>query len=232
MKCKNCGKEHDGSYGSGRFCSRACANTRKLTNETKQKIAKSCTGKTYIRANKLCGSFVKSRICVCEVCKHEFVLNRKENGRWPSGRFCSDSCRSKSYYVKQHITSKKCGGYKPHGGKGKRGWYKGYWCDSSWELAWVIYNLDHGIKFERNTVGFPYQFENEIHEYHPDFKLSDGSFVEIKGWYDSKTIVKHETFKSLGYKLVVIDKDNIGLYLDYAKTKYGNDFIKLYQNKS
>ena len=24
MKCENCGKEHDGSYGSGRFCSVSC----------------------------------------------------------------------------------------------------------------------------------------------------------------------------------------------------------------
>lgn len=229
MKCENCGKEHDGSYGSGRFCSRSCANTRKLTIETKQKIAKSCTNKVYIRKNKVCGANVKSRISICEVCKHEFVLNRKENGRWPSGRFCSDKCRAESYHAKQHITSKKCGGYKPHGGKGKRGWYKGYWCDSSWELAWVIYNLDHGIKFERNTIGFPYQFNNEMHKYHPDFKLSDGSFVEIKGWYDPKTIVKHEAFRSLGYKLIVVDKNNIDLYLKYAKEKYGNNYIKAYE---
>ena len=221
MKCENCGKEHDGSYGSGRFCSKLCAHSfvgKSKTTESKQKIS-----------NALRNLSIKTRISVCEICKHEFLLTKKENGRWPSGRFCSDECRSKSYYAKQHITSKKCGGYKPHGGRGKRGWYKGYWCDSSWELAWVIYNLDHGIKFERNTVGFPYQFENEMHEYHPDFKLSDGSFVEIKGWYDSKTIVKHKTFRSLGYKLIVIDKDNINLYLKYAKEKYGNDFIKVYK---
>ena len=28
-------------------------------------------------------------------------------------------------------------------GYGKHGWYKEYWCDSSWELAYVIYNLDY-----------------------------------------------------------------------------------------
>lgn len=26
MKCEQCGKEHDGSFGSGRFCSRSCSN--------------------------------------------------------------------------------------------------------------------------------------------------------------------------------------------------------------
>lgn len=25
MKCENCGKEHDGTYGSGRFCSKSCS---------------------------------------------------------------------------------------------------------------------------------------------------------------------------------------------------------------
>jgi len=40
MKCKKCGKEHDGSFGSGKFCSRACANSRIRTEETKKKISK------------------------------------------------------------------------------------------------------------------------------------------------------------------------------------------------
>ena len=197
------------------FCSRACANSRQHSIETKQKISQT-------NKNRIC------RIRYCEFCKNKYEFDSHVKTE-ASKRFCSNACREASKIAKLKITSKKCGGYKPHGGKGKRGWYKGYWCDSSWELAWVIYNLDYGIKFERNTVGFPYQFENEMHEYHPDFKLSDGFFVEIKGWYDSKTIVKHKTFRSLGYKLIVIDKDNIDLYLKYAKEKYGNDFIKVYE---
>lgn len=41
MKCKNenCRREHDGSYGSGKFCSRPCANSRRRTEEDKKKIA-------------------------------------------------------------------------------------------------------------------------------------------------------------------------------------------------
>ncbi len=27
MKCENCGKEHNGSYGSGRFCCQSCARS-------------------------------------------------------------------------------------------------------------------------------------------------------------------------------------------------------------
>lgn len=40
MKCENCSKEHDGTFGSGRFCSRSCANSRKHSKETKEKISK------------------------------------------------------------------------------------------------------------------------------------------------------------------------------------------------
>ena len=39
--CENCGKEHDGTFGSGRFCCRSCANTHHPSEETKNKIRES-----------------------------------------------------------------------------------------------------------------------------------------------------------------------------------------------
>lgn len=39
--CEKCNKEHDGSYGSGRFCSDFCAHTRTWTKEKKQKTSES-----------------------------------------------------------------------------------------------------------------------------------------------------------------------------------------------
>ena len=44
MICETCGKEHDGSYGSGRFCCQACArsfSTSKNRKEINQKISNS-----------------------------------------------------------------------------------------------------------------------------------------------------------------------------------------------
>ena len=35
MICERCQKEHDGTFGSGRFCSKQCANTRVFSEETK-----------------------------------------------------------------------------------------------------------------------------------------------------------------------------------------------------
>ena len=40
-KCKTCGKIMTDKYGSGIYCSRSCANTRKHSEETKQKITES-----------------------------------------------------------------------------------------------------------------------------------------------------------------------------------------------
>ena len=48
MICENCGKEHDGKYGTGRFCCRACSNTRSHSPEQRLKASKSLK-KTYER---------------------------------------------------------------------------------------------------------------------------------------------------------------------------------------
>lgn len=137
--------------------------------------------------------------------------------------------------LKISITMKnnpKCGGLRHGSGRGKKGWYKGYWCDSSWELAWVIYSLDHGVKFERNLKGFEYEFEGKIHKYYPDFILEDGSFVEVKGRRNKETCDDQTKCKIDAFKHVIIlfEKD-MNIYLDYVKETYGKDFIKLYENK-
>lgn len=43
MNCEKCDKEHDGKYGSGRFCSRQCANSRDRSVETRLKIGRALT---------------------------------------------------------------------------------------------------------------------------------------------------------------------------------------------
>jgi len=39
MKCIKCNNEHSGSFGSGKYCSKACANSRVRTDEVKKKIS-------------------------------------------------------------------------------------------------------------------------------------------------------------------------------------------------
>lgn len=122
----------------------------------------------------------------------------------------------------------KIGGYRERSGRGKKGRYKGYWCDSSWELAFVIYNIDHNVIFQRNNQKFDYEFENEKLFYIPDFIMEDGLYVEIKNYNTPKTIAKHNQFP---HKLKVIcGFEEIKSYLDYVINKYGEDFIRLYED--
>ena len=114
-------------------------------------------------------------------------------------------------------------------GRGKKGWYKGYYCDSTWELAYVIYNLEHGIPFSRNTKSFDYVFNGENKKYYPDFLLETGEYVEVKGYYTKQFAAKLEQFpKELS--LIIYDKIGIKPYLDYVINKYGKDYYTLYED--
>lgn len=121
------------------------------------------------------------------------------------------------------------GGLRSGSGRGKKGWYKGYFCDSTWELAYVIYNLEHGIPFSRNTKSFDYVFNGENKKYYPDFLLETGEYVEVKGYYTKQFAAKIEQFPK-EHTLIIYDKNKISLYLDYAINKYGKDFYSLYEN--
>lgn len=55
--CEKCGKITEERFGSGRFCSRACANTRTHSAETKERIRQSIN---------------KQTACECQFCGKEF----------------------------------------------------------------------------------------------------------------------------------------------------------------
>ena len=55
--CEKCGKIVNEKFGSGRFCSRACANSRPHTEEQKQNIS---------------NGLKKETICYCQFCGEEF----------------------------------------------------------------------------------------------------------------------------------------------------------------
>lgn len=120
----------------------------------------------------------------------------------------------------------KIGGYRKGSGRGKSGHYKGYWCDSSWELAFVIYHLEHNIPFERNKLRFKYEFEGEFFYYTPDFVMEDGILIEIKGFETKKTLAKYPVVDNLK----VLKEKDLKYIIDYTINKYGKDFIKLYES--
>ena len=55
-KCENCGEEHDGTYGSGRFCSTKCSrgfSTKDKRVEINKKVSNSIKGNTQSEETKL-----------------------------------------------------------------------------------------------------------------------------------------------------------------------------------
>lgn len=117
----------------------------------------------------------------------------------------------------------------------KSGMYKGIWCDSAWELAYMVYNLEHNIHFEKNHKGFEYfsTYDNKIHKYYPDFLLDEFTFVEIKGWMNESAKIKIEEFRknNPNLKLIVLTHIEIKPYIDYVIDKYGEKYYEVLYEK-
>ena len=198
----------------------SCKNSEKVMTankarikfkDFKQKIRSSRKhSKTPCRKNKKSGNY-NATLKICKSCNTEFI------GK-PFSLYCSQLCVHKD-------DSRKIGGYRPTAGRGKHGWYKGIWCDSSYELAFLIYHLDHNIKIERCQERFPYTFEGKNYTYNPDFIVND-EIIEIKGFIKAQTIAK---INQSPLKIKVLIRKDLAEHFEYVIDKYGKDFIKLYE---
>ena len=80
--CENCNAEHDGSYGSGRFCSSKCArgfSTKAKRKEINEKVAKKLADRGH-----------GDVLLTCKNCNKEF--KRPWNKR--DQKTCSNTCRA------------------------------------------------------------------------------------------------------------------------------------------
>lgn len=237
--CAKCGKPFNTKSGRDEknFCSSFCSHSRTVSDVTKQKISNS-----MLKSDKF---KLSSQNRKCKQIQHP-IKNLTNNGKYKQDSYlitkkcpiCKNDFKVIPYYFKRIYCSRTCynadhkleyrtklkGGYRKGSGRGKSGWYKGYWCDSSWELAWVIYNLDNNILFKRNTQGFPYRYQNKECQYFPDFVQND-VYIEIKGYETEKNKQKYISFP---HQLRILHKNEIKPFIEYVKQKYGNDFIELY----
>lgn len=126
MKCEVCGKEHDGSYGSGRFCSRSCgckfsaiSRSKECLEQIKQKTCqrahseKEAKQKEYESTPKFCkncgqtyyknwAKTVKSDFCSRECARcYSTKIKRKEINKKVSdklkGRFVGNTAKMTGY---------------------------------------------------------------------------------------------------------------------------------------
>ena len=112
-------------------------------------------------------------------------------------------------------------------GRGHKGWYKGIWCDSSYELAYVYDCLEKGLSIRRNTERFPYVWEGVEKGYYPDFIVEE-DLVEIKGYSNPQTEFK---MSQCTKPLTILREKDLKKSLDSIKLKYGNKFWEVLYNR-
>lgn len=242
--CERCGKIMKTKYGSGRFCSRACANARVHSEETKSKIAeaakiayengmypqlnsgsdaKRASSDTARKRSERMQKEYENNPSHCCICGKELPYKRRNK------QTCSNECYHKLISKNASAAAKNMGGnLNPYGVRGtaKYGTYKGIHCDSSWELAYVMYCLDHNILIERNGEGFEYTYNNEQHMYYPDFVV-DGVYIEVKNFDNDQVQAKISQFPK-DRKLKVLFKPDMKRYINYCVRTYGKDYAELY----
>lgn len=209
MNCSRCGKTHNGSFGSGKYCSLSCANSRVFSDASKEK--KRIANKNQVPWNlgKKWSKKDSKFIGTCGICGEEIF-----------------SVKSKPKKYHANCWLKSSGGYRFGSGIGKKGWYKGIWCDSSYELVWVIFQMEHNLEFLRNKDKFSYFWEGKQRNYIPDF-IQNGFYIEIKGYIDKQVEEKIKVVKNL----IVLQKEDLVKEFDYVYNKYGKNFIELYEKK-
>lgn len=224
IRCEICGQNFEvfifpSEYKRGKYrktCSKECSHklsnlNTNLTNKN-IRIQKSLKGKEYPERKKI-------RYCI--YCNNIIPFERK------GSKYCSDECMIKGRHEKLSKSAHlhKLGGLNPNTTHKnyKRSYYKGIWCDSSWELAYLIYMFDHGFKVERNYKAKQYIFENKIYNFYPDF-IVDGKLYEIKGFYTPKNKAKKEQVKDV----IFLDNKDMKPIIEYVISKYGKDYISLY----
>lgn len=201
--CKKCGKLVTKKYGNGIYCSRHCANSHILSDETKRKISIGVKNnpsgwaslnykQNYInRVNKYNENPNKCKIC------GKILDYKRKNAKTCGSKECLKIIQARN------------GGYKKYSRKGNAGYYKGIYCDSTYELIFLIYCLDHNILIKRNKKYFLYNYNNKVHKYYPDFIINNRMLIEIKNFYSD------------------IVEAKLKATTDPIKVLYGKDLIKI-----
>lgn len=212
LTCPVCGKKFilnlsEKKYKSGKYrktCCSICAH--KLTNNHTN---------LSVKNSKISNTLKKQRFCI--QCGNPINVNIRN-----TSKFCCDEC--KNVHLRESLSKSlkgKTGGYRVLSGdkKHKSGKYNGIYFDSSWELAFYVYYMDHNMYIDRCSEIRYYTYDNKIRKYHPDFITNDG-IIEIKGYMTNNSIEKIKQNPDIK----VLYKNDIEKYLKYMEDAYGKNF--------
>ena len=232
--CEVCGNEYElklskNDYSKGKYrktCSRKCAHIKSVENrnyeEINSKISEAVKNSEKFKSathNRIKGE----EFVVCPICGK--VYSRIKTKR----RYCSEECMLIGRHKKLSENAKKqnFGGLNPDSFyKFKMGWYKGIFCNSSFELAYLIYCLDHNIPIKRCNKKFVYSFKGKQYNYYPDFIINEDTIVEVKGYINEKAKAKHEQYP----EILLISNSIIDNIIKEVIYNYGKDFTRLFEN--
>ncbi len=155
-------------------------------------------------------------------------------------KFCLQNPNKKVIEVSEEIRKKisnklkgKTGGYKltQNSTRTHRGYYKGIYCMSSWELAWVYTQIKNGKNVQQCREQFEYEMNGEKHMYTPDF-IIDGVYYEIKNWHRPDTDFKVRDFPK-DKKLILIEgKEANKVFYGPLEKEFGRKFWEvLYEDQ-
>ena len=94
--CKTCGKEHDGTYGTGKYCSLSCKNKRdglKISNTLKE------TKNKYRLLNPY-KFLIKDFNCICNICNNEYIVHTTQEN-FDNNNY-RKTCSSKCSHTRKH----------------------------------------------------------------------------------------------------------------------------------
>lgn len=216
-ECRKCQTPH---CKNGNYCSRSCANSRSWTEQDKQKKSNAAKNSTAVQTenrSRFQGLLEKQ----CIVCEKVFSVRASKRKQKACSRECSN------VYLSNNAKQKKLGGYREGSGRSKSGYYKGIFCASTYELAWVVYRIDNQLPVER----FKGYLEDKEHnfKYFPDFFV-DETIIEIKGYHTEDVDKKTQLAEKLGYSIKVLYKQDLKKEFEWVREKYTiKDKTKIYK---
>lgn len=233
QKCPKCGIDFEirileslfNRNKYNKFCSKKCANAKIWSEDHKKRLSDACKKSDKVKqANVI--NLEKLRLSNKRRGKAKLV--KSENTEFTClhcGEIGYDKRGKMDRKYHPSCWRKVSGGIRRGSSRGKSGWYNGYWCDSSYELAYVIFSLDHSINIERNKQSFAYVYKLKQHLFFPDFRVN-GKLTEIKNYRSDLTDAK---LAAVTEPIDIYYKDTIKFVLDYVIGKYGKNFIDLYE---
>lgn len=215
--CIRCGKSFQvDNLSKQKCCSSKCAHSRDTSGPSQEFIQNKKHDKINKNQEKI--NLWKISKPKCKYC-NKFI---DVNIGYPFRQFCDNSCKAKYAItfktIESHLKSTR------HG-NAHHGWYKDIPYDSSFELAFIIYNIECLHKKVERFKGYrTYIYNNETHKYFPDF-IIDGKIYEVKGQMTSADEAK----LNQNPDVILVKNSFIDDCRKYCIHKYGKKFWELFK---